>query len=182
MIYLSIYNSPNCLPLLNYETTVLNSTDNIYSNLFKLIPSDYSTINFSTNGTYYNLDLGLGDYQNFVNEIESYELMKSYNYTNLTYFMNINNHDSTLTLNCYSSNNNNEQFCQRNFIFYLFTYDANAQSYQTSLSFQFDLPVFSTNTSNINSALITQINKIIWPSGLKSEPSSAIPCLTSSGK
>jgi hypothetical protein len=175
LIFLSIYNSPNCQQLLNYEMNVLNSTENIYLNLFKMIPVDFSNnldkVNSNTNGLYLN------DFQNYVDDLENYGFVTSYNYSNLTYLTNQN---STVTLNCYSFSNNYEQFCQRKLIFYLFTYNTQIKKYQNSVIF--NLPILSQNTSNTNSSsLITTLASITWPASLKSD-SSITSCQTNNGK
>jgi hypothetical protein len=167
LIYLTIYNSPKCISLLNYEKNNLNFTDKILQNLFKIIPIDYSTTTTSSDANN-SIQIDLNNYQNFVNENESYESMRFYNYSNVTYL----NNQSTITLNC---NTNQNQLCQRNFYFYLFNFNKDTNSYQDSLKFTLELPLSEQNTSTVKSALIIITNDIIWPNGVKiSEVASCI--------
>ena len=113
--------------------------------------------------------------QNYVDDVENTVFLRSYNYSNLTY---LNNQNSTVRLNCYSFSNNLKQFCQRNFIFYLFTYNTQIKTYQNSVLF--NLSIISESTSNINCSLIT-LASITWPNSLKYD-SSTISCSINNGK
>ena len=170
LVYLSVYNSPQCISLLNYEKTYLNSTDSILQNVFKLVPVDDST-EVIENYAALAQTIGFYNFQNYLNEIENYYFMSSYNHTNSTRISSVTN--ATVTLSCYSFSNNYEQICQRNLIFYLFNYNKAINSYQQALEFEFSLPMRIKNTSTIKSALITTINQINWPRGLKSDVSSS---------
>lgn len=172
LIYLSIYNSPQCLSLLNY-----NNSNATYRNLFKLIPIDISLstalriaknnltfLNYTNNILNMN-SVDFLNYQNIFNEIENYDAMSSF--SDLTQTRIISSvTKNQITFNCTLINYNSNKLCQRLFNFYLFDYNTVINAYQDAFKFTLSNSLISLNDTNtINPATISVTNGFIWPYG-----------------
>lgn len=158
---LVIYNSANCLPLLDLNSPIQDpKKKNAYSYFYKIIPIDSSN-NINNYANYSELLLSmlksnqsdqtenLSSFSHYLDENEAINFIKNYNGSNEVFFQNLNHR---IGIKCFENTDNVNsilfEYCYRDFHFKMFGVNQLTNKYTEVATFYLKNLIFGLNSNN----------------------------------